>query len=358
MLFNNERIVSFLPSAAQAIGLEEAILLQALSDGAQTYDCDWVFINKDTIRNWLPFWSDGAIKRILKNLVDIGAIHFNSPPFGQSEKLFYSFSDTEPGSSKKSNTHKALKEASQIHKNTIPSNWVPDNEIYELLKRNLNVSKQFADEQITGFIGYHISKGTLASNWSNPFIKWVNNEKNKSQTTGAKIFSCDANKKIQIDSSWRPSDEAIDLLAKHAGIESEFIEFCIAEFILYWSEKGEASDIWSTRFIAWVRRQWARYESGLDNTANPYPMTRDWMPSKDVYAILNMSEIDKSFTDEILPEFRLYWSDNGQANTNWNSRFLNHVKTLWSKRLKPATQREYMASTTLLERISDDSWAK
>lgn len=92
-------------------------------------------------------------------------------------------------------------------------------------------------------------------------------------------------------------------------------------------------------------------------------MTDGWSPSEDVFEILAMASIDRNFAQSIVPEFVLYWRDSNQLHTSWNSKFLQHAKHLWSKRLNgqqgnaATSQRDYIASTTLEERLSDTSWA-
>jgi len=111
-----ERMLVISPNLAATIGLDEAIMLQALNDGGRSHDDDWQVFNKDALRNWLPFWQDQDIKRILKSLTDKGIVHFNSPPFGQSEQLFFSFENKAPASHRQSKTQVAYKESQQQFK--------------------------------------------------------------------------------------------------------------------------------------------------------------------------------------------------------------------------------------------------
>ena len=108
-----ERMLVVSPSLAATIGLEEAIMLQALSDGGQPHDEHWQCMQKGSVRTWLPFWNDHDIKRILKSLTDKGIVHFNSPPFGQSEQLFFSFKENTPPTAQHSKTEKAYQTAQQ-----------------------------------------------------------------------------------------------------------------------------------------------------------------------------------------------------------------------------------------------------
>lgn len=356
-----ERMLVVSPSLAATIGLEEAIVLQALNDGAQPHDADWQFINKITLRKWLPFWDDTQIKRILKSLSDKGVVHYNSPPFGQSDQLFYSFQAKAPASSLQSKTQQAYKEAQQQYKNVIPANWRPDNETLKYIADTLGIAKRYAQSQIQDFVYHHQSQGTLAASWSTMFIRWVN-KRNKEDQSHPAVFQGDANRKLPMANNWQPEPATLEILQK-ASVDPTFIQDCISEFILYYMEKGEAHDTWNTKFVAWVRRQWARFSASLAHPSDPVPMKDGWQPSEDVYEILAMANIDKAFAQSILPEFVLYWRDSNQLHTSWNSKFLQHAKHLWSKRLNgqqghgATSQRDYIASTTLEERLNDTSWA-
>ena len=105
----------------------------------------------------------------------------------------------------------------------------------------------------------------------------------------------------------------------------------IPEFILYWSEKGEESDTWNSKFIAQVRRQWAKTQHLIDNSELPEPISPSWKPSQDFYEVLALTEIDRGFADSTLSEFILYWRETGQAHNSWNSKFIQHVKYQWQK---------------------------
>lgn len=354
-----ERMLTFSPSLAATIGLEETLMLQVLSDGAQPHDSDWSFINKTTMRTWLPFWSDADIKRILKSLTDKGIVHFNSPPFGQSEQLFYSFEAKAPASSQKSKTQQAYKESQQQFKNAIATGWNPDYETLRYIEETLGISKRYAKQQVQDFVYHHQSQGTLAASWSTMFIRWVN-KRNKDDQQHPAVFQGDANRKQAMSSDWQPEPATVEILQK-AGVDPAFMKDCVNEFILYWMEKGDAHDTWNTKFVSWVRRQWARFSASLAHPTEPQPMLDNWLPADDVYDILAMANIDKAFAQSLVKEFVLYWRDSKQLHTSWNTKFLQHAKHRWSQRLngqgQNTSQRDHAANTSIQERLTDTSWA-
>jgi hypothetical protein len=121
-------------------------------------------------------------------------------------------------------------------------------------------------------------------------------------------------------------------IMERGGIEREFIEEAIPEFILYWRERGAAPRELNSKFIQHIRIQWARYSSSLEHSTEPKRIMDNWQPTEDVFDILRMSHIDIDFARSLLPEFVVYWRDSNQTHTSWNSKFLQHVKYHWAKR--------------------------
>ena len=389
-----ERMLVVSPSLAATIGLEEAILLQALSDGARiSSDPKWSSIDKHTLRSWLPFWPDLEIKRILKSLTDKGIVQFSSPPFPQTDQLIFSFDSNAKVHSK---PHEAYKSSQAQHKSPIAGRWQPDHETLRYIHETLGIAKQFALNQIQEFVLHHQSQGTLAASWATMFIRFVKKRHESIQTnmpssaqaaqspapstnqspsiagstqpsrlsgqlqnsgTTDAIFNQDRQRKSVMTRQWQPDQDTTEILTR-AGVEPNFVQDCISEFILYWREKGDAHDTWNTKFVAWVRRQWARFSASIAHPSDPVPMADGWQPAEDVYEILAMANIDRAFAQSLVQEFVLYWRDSNQLHTSWNSKFLQHAKHMWSKRLNGQTsQRDHAANTSVAERLSDTSWA-
>ncbi len=288
-------------------------------------------------------------------------MHFNSPPFGQSEQLFFSFERAAPSTSQKSKTQIAYKESQQQFKNPISPKWRPDHETLRYIDETLGIAKRYAKTQVQDFVYHYQSQGTLAASWSTMFIRWVN-KRFKDDQANPVVFQGDATRKQNMEQSWQPEMATIEILVK-AGVDQNFIEDCVGEFILYWKEKGIADNTWNTKFVGWVRRQWARFSASLAHPTEPTSMLEGWQPVEDVYDILHMANIDRAFAQSLVQEFILYWRDSKQLHTSWNTKFLQHVKHLWSKRLNgqdtsaATSQRDYAANTSIEERVKDLSWA-
>ena len=179
--------------------------------------------------------------------------------------------------------------------------------------------------QLDDFIHLHREKGDTSYSWGVKFLRFVIKKWRSQEISDIKQL-----KRKPIDQSWQPDEEAIEILTK-AGISKEFIKNEIPEFILYWSEKGDVSDTWNSKFIGQVRRQWAKTQHLIDNSELPEPISSDWKPNQDFYEVLALTEIDKAFADSVLNEFILYWKETGQAHNSWNSKFFQHVKYQWQR---------------------------
>ena len=139
-----------------------------------------------------------------------------------------------------------------------------------------------------------------------------------------------------IDKNWVPDMDAKEILI-NSGINEDFIDKEVPEFVLYWTERKEESDIWNSKFIAHIRRQWGRFKEIKENDNSPSIMTSDWSPNSDFFDILEMTEIPKEFAENAKLEFVMYWKESGQSLNSWNSKFLQHVKYQWERANKGQT---------------------
>ena len=65
------------------------------------------------------------------------------------------------------------------------------------------------------------------------------------------------NPSAPIPESWQPGAQAFAILESN-GIPKAFAETCIAEFVLYWTERGDARPGWDASFVNSVKRDWTR----------------------------------------------------------------------------------------------------
>jgi hypothetical protein len=142
-----------------------------------------------------------------------------------------------------------------------------------------------------------------------------------------------------IPPNWAPPESILQVLEQHNNVDREFSLSRVQEFIIYWTEKRTAAASWSNKFRSWVLRAWRDREADfLSQTRDiEMPMFREWQPSLDALDILYKAGINKTFIEDCIPEFVLYWQERGESSKTWNSFFIKHIRKQWA-RYQNATQ--------------------
>src|SRR5690554_6891960 len=135
--------------------------------------------------------------------------------------------------------------------------WEPREEAMEILV-NAGINQQFVLDTVPEFVLYWSERGTVNKTWNSKFIVHVRMQWERFIATDQ-----DANKPTVITESWRPSVDCYDIIDM-AHIDREFAEQLVPEFILYWSESKQALSGWNSRFLQYIKQQWAkRLTTGL-----------------------------------------------------------------------------------------------
>lgn len=124
--------------------------------------------------------------------------------------------------------------------------WRPGDAVYQILAQH-QIPKSFVDDQISEFVMYWAERGTKEHAWNSKFAKHVMHEWRRHEVEIAKGQSMHI-----MYSAWQPLQRAFDILARD-GISQQFAQDQLPEFILYWMDRGDISNIWNTRFIQHVR---------------------------------------------------------------------------------------------------------
>lgn len=367
-----EQPLAFSPGLAATIGLEEAILLQQLgalfahrhprhSDGFA-----WLAVERDFLLRHLPFWTAADLQRISRSLADMGVILLQSPPLHSHGELVFALNEPLQQPLPVRHPLDPPPAAPRRSAGQLPPNWSPSEDLLQLLALNHNIPRQFALDQLEDFIFYWRERGEPSHAWENKYRQHVISSWRRQQQLEAEAFRIDHHQ--ELDNHWRPSQDALEIMLR-SGVEREFIDEAIPEFILYWRERGTAPKELNSKFIQHIRIQWAKYTSSMTHSTEPRRISEDWQPDADVFDILRLSHIDEDFARGLLPEFIVYWRDSNQAHTSWNSKFLQHVKFHWAKqhRIEQAGQRHDQGQgshptgrtrdRSLADDLSDTSWA-
>ena len=382
-----ERALQVSPSLAATIGLEEACMLAALSDiaawrplrAAQGHH--WLDVDEATVEQALPFWNSFDIQRISRSLQDKGVILIASGPYTETRQLSISFASALGTQNTPNSSARALPIVNMgAGANLIAANWQPDPETLKAIGQH-NIPEEFAYRQLPEFVTYWRERGETSHSWGAKFLKDVLHKWRHHQTQVARQQREAAepeadflrrDQDLPMHGGWRPSQDALEVLVKHASINLAFVEDAIPEFVVYWQERGEVGRTWNSKFIQHVKRQWVRFTSTLEHDTEPKRLPDQWQPSAEVFDVLQLANIDLNFARQQVPEFVLFWRESNQLYSSWNTKFLQHVKYHWAKQhaLQPVSQpgnthagQQSSASTTrtrdrgLAEQINDRSWA-
>ncbi len=361
-----ERQLLFSPELAQTIGLEEAILAQYLRSLLDSHTpqirigYSWLNIKKRELLHNLPFWSSKDVSRIIKNLVEKGVILIDKGYVDGSKEIIFALNERTSASSAHGESEKRITSGAT----PLPVSWRPSRAILSLLELNHNIPEQFAKDQLEDFSFYWRERGEPNHAWENKFRQHVLSCWRKYQSSQYPYSRSD--ELTELNQSWRPSKDAQEILNR-AGIAQTFIDDALPEFILYWREREANVKGLNSKFIQHVRLQWSRYKNSLGRESKSGIISENWEPSADLFDILKLAHIDAAFARSVLPEFILYWRENGEIHKSWNSKFLQHVKYHWAKRHlleqegyekeQGAHSKRRTRDRSIQEDLGDTSWA-
>jgi hypothetical protein len=134
----------------------------------------------------------------------------------------------------------------------------------------------------------------------------------------------------RITADWKPDAATIELCVKR-GVPADFAYSRIAEFVLYWQERGKPQYSFQQSFLSWTVAQWEKQRTYQQVHSTESSMSRDWLPSEEALSILEMAKVNTRFIEDAIPEFILYWREKGTVANDWNTKFVSHVRRQWHK---------------------------
>lgn len=383
----------FYPQLAAALGLEEAVMVQTLkaflthAEAESQHGFAWCEVNADKLLQALPFWQAADIQRITNNLREQGILLIGAQTFQAGGRFRFAINERDSSAisaqaSAKPQQNTAFNTAplkpptaaitpappaSMQRPQAIAKGWQPENDLLAQLAQ-YGIPQDFALEQVGEFVTYWTERNEPRYSWGSRYLKHVLRLWRKQETRTAR-----QSKEVAMSEGWQPSADAMDILTVSAGINRNFVEDAIPEFILYWQERGTNSSTWNSRFIQHIKRQWASYTHTLQMDTTPRPINNNWQPDETVFDILQMGNIDRQFAQNLVPEFIIYWRDSGHLVSSWNTKFLQFAKKQWAYTHQQAAntattmtqshgkQRPDRPSSTrhrnITDELSDRSWA-
>ena len=389
-----ERPVLVSPSLAASIGLEEAILLQHLEACCQFSNGNpnttsaivkgnnpsaygkshlpqgyqWAHLSLAALAEQLPFWTPASVRRILQSLIDLGMLIIDTLPSSESHSFAFAInqqSAAEPIAAPRRSAHQP-----GLGGQKIDAQWQPDAAVITQLQQQ-GVAPSFILSAVDEFVLYWRERNEISHSWSSKFLQHVNRrwqqDKQHQHDRTARLTQLSASNPQGMQPSWQPSIDAVEILLR-MGIHQNFVDDAIAEFVLYWQERGDAQATWNSKFVTHVKRQWARYTHTLKHDTEPVPMYENWQPDHEVFDVLAIANIEEQFAKELVPEFMMYWRDKNELHHSWNTKFLQYVKHQWSRTHQAkehnangkhgqTDEKRRTRDRSLLEDLTDRSWA-
>ena len=201
-------------------------------------------------------------------------------------------------------------------------NWIKERAEQKKIKL-IDVFKEFSFWNETELMSHLISleqKNLIGLDLEKKIIFKADSSKKKTSVQMKKVHE-----KSQISKTWRPSEDVIEILTR-SGMEADFLESLIPEFVIYWAERADVLISYNSKFIEHARLKWAQHSAEIETKTDPTVISEDWHPSEDCMDIIKMAGIDNNFVKESLPEFKLYWKEDGRASISWDSKFINFIK--------------------------------
>ncbi|MGB1984469.1 MAG: DnaT-like ssDNA-binding domain-containing protein [Porticoccaceae bacterium] len=365
-----EKPIVFSPTLAATLGLEEAILLQILQESVShssqitSSGYAWTSISGQRLLELSPFWNEQDIGRLTASLHEKGLLLVGGGAFSANQDFRFAFNEPTAASSTISPAKSIPQQPMKAHSaKPMANSWQPSEDSLRQLAQ-LGVTNEFARQQVPQFVAYWRDRNIPKHSWDSKYIKEVWRQWQQAETASYR-----KNKQQPITSQWQPSADAMDILCKQGAININFIEDAIPEFILYWRGTGEASSTWDSKFVQHVRRQWQFFNGMMNQDKSPQTITGSWQPNESVYDVLQMANIERDFAERLIPEFVLYWQENGSAQCSWSTKFLQYVKRQWARQSQSQiTENNYgkqqgsdsagrIRDRSIIDALSDRSWA-
>ncbi len=342
-----------------------ALLIKHHGKNREGSELRWLAIDEKDLTEELPFWDVAKVEKIQASLQSLGILKIQSAHDG---KRCLAIDETRHRGGEQKAPPQPIAPSSrkqaQSSAGRIPAEWTPDENWIRLCRQHA-IPDEFIHSLVPEFVSYWQDRGQARFSWGNAFYKHVLKQWRQEQTRQGAFELAST-----MSPDWRPSQDALDILEK-AGINTDFIEDAVAEFVLYWRERGIVHGAWNTKFIEHIRRQWAKFTASFGADDTPRPITANWQPSVDCFEILQLAEIDEDYARSKIPEFVMYWRDSQQAKASWNTVFLQFIKQDWARRLKSLesgrsinAEDQTTGGTSQqrikerFQRIADRSWAE
>jgi hypothetical protein len=241
-----EKPIVISPTLAATIGLEETVLLQLLQEcrshgtAQQSQGYQWITLTGEKLLSLAPFWREDDIRRLSMGLHEKGLLLIGGAPFSAQQDFRFAFNEAVAASSapvarQPSSGQPPVQAANTApySAKTIGTSWQPSQDALRQLSQ-LGVTQAFAEQQVPQFVAYWRDRNVPRHSWESKFIKEVWRQWQQAEATSHR-----RRQEVALSSEWRPSSDALQILVRQGGINANFVEDAIPEFILYWRDRGK-----------------------------------------------------------------------------------------------------------------------
>ena len=133
----------------------------------------------------------------------------------------------------------------------IAQQWQPSLDAQQILQR-AGIDPQFILDSIPEFVLYWQERGDAHKTWNTKFIQHARQQ-------WARYSSSLEHSSVptRIGDDWQPDNDCYDILAM-AHIDLHYAQGLIGEFVLYWRDSNQLQTSWNSKFLQYVKQQWAR----------------------------------------------------------------------------------------------------
>tara|TARA_R110001592_G_scaffold112297_4_gene310389 strand:+ start:25888 stop:27066 length:1179 start_codon:yes stop_codon:yes gene_type:complete len=276
-----ERPLLVSPSLAATLGLEAALLYQLLAEwlplltGRDSQGQHWFLIDKDQLVKQLPFWDLDKIEDVLRTLHDQGLIIIGAALMSNAQNIRLALPRHQQAeqTASSSRASEAAPASTQQHQ----------------------IAKPLTEKPTSAPPSHPVPGNSI------------------------------------IPAEWLPDRAGLDYLTRFNQVDPAFITAVLPEFIAHYRETGETRSSWNSAFSQYVSRRWKKRQYAKIEESRTQPIDGSWKPSPDALEILERDHVSRHFIEDAIPEFILYWRERGTPDSNWNSRFIQHIRLQWAR---------------------------
>ncbi len=309
-------MLTFSPTLAETVGLEEAILLQflaglcrhpGLSPGGGR-NPSGVRAGPEDLHAALPFWRPEDIRRIQDSLAAKGMIDVT--PGGRNAAPLIAIAELSPP---------ADGEAPRPAAAPPEERWEPDEELVRLCVREHGIPEDFVREQARPFNLRRSERAPTSPSPRDASSEFFDYARKRWREEETRRGALEAASPMSLD--WEPAPDAVGMLNED-GVSVAFVAAQLPMFRIYWRARGDRRTDWDGLFVERMRGEWEK-----ERATRPLP--ENWEPGGETVEDLESKGVPGHFIRGRVSAFRNYFHETRQRKRAWNHAFTRWVMDDW-----------------------------